>query len=66
MTGCIKKGLALKPRTSMTRQQARRRSSSSGLGLSSPVPRSSNSRMGRQLQAHLQRCDAPAQLRHLA
>ena len=37
--------LALKPRTSMTRQQARRRSSRSGLGLSSPVPRSSNSRM---------------------
>ncbi len=37
--------LTLKPRTSMTKQQARRRSSSRGLGLSSPVPRSSNSRI---------------------
>ena len=35
----------LKPRTSMTEQQARRRSSSSGLGASSPVPSSSNSRI---------------------
>lgn len=37
--------LTLKPSTSMTKQQARKRSSSSGLGLSSPVPKSSNSRM---------------------
>ena len=45
VTRCSMHEQTLKPRTSMTKQQARRRSSSSGLGLSSPVPSSSNLRI---------------------